>query len=350
MRRGELAFPRPLDQVAREPPEISRGSRDEVRLLVSRQEGHRSAAFRDLPRFLEPGDLLVVNESATIPASLPAEGEGGAFLLNLCTRFGPRLYLAEPRRSFETPGPLPLAPGARVVVSGVRARFLEPFPGISRLWFVSTVEDLLPVLPGRGSPIHYGYVGKSWPLSAYQTLFSRVPGSVEMPSAGRPFTPRLMEALSARGVGLATVVLHCGVSSLEVESDRLEDQPLYPEPFRVPEATARAVNGTRLRGHRVVAVGTTVVRALESSWEDGKVQPRQGFTRLYVRPPGRLKAVQGLITGLHDPLTSHLALLFALGPPRWIREAYQLAVESGFLWHEFGDSHLLLPEVAGTAR
>ncbi len=159
-----------------------------------------------------------------------------------------------------------------------------------------------------------------------------------------------MEALSARGVRLASVVLHCGVSSLEVESERVEAQALYPEPFRVPEATARAVNETLCRGRRVVALGTTVVRALESSWEDGRVQPRQGFTRLYVRPPGPLKAVRGLLTGLHDPLTTHLALLFTLGPPPWIREAYQLAVGSGLLWHEFGDSHLLLPELRGRAR
>lgn len=350
MRREELRFPRPPDRVAREPPEVSRGSRDAVRLLVSRPEDHRVAGFRDLPRFLEPGDLLVVNESATLPASLPSEGGSGPFLLNLCTRFGPTLYLGEPRRSFETPGPLPFAPGSPARVSGVPARLLGPFPGIPRLWFVSTEDDLFTRLPERGVPIRYGYVGRPWPLSAYQTLFGRVPGSMEMPSAGRPFTPRVMDALSCRGVGLATVVLHCGVSSLEVESDRVESQVLYPEPFRVPEATARAVNETRRRGHRVVAVGTTVVRALESSWEDGQVQPREGFTRLYVHPPGPLRAVQGLLTGLHDPLTSHLALLFALGAPPWIREAYRVAVRSGLLWHEFGDSHLLLPELPGRAR
>jgi S-adenosylmethionine:tRNA ribosyltransferase-isomerase len=148
-------------------------------------------------------------------------------------------------------------------------------------------------------------------------------------------------------VGIATVVLHCGVSSLEVGEDRVDEQVLYPEPFEVPEATARAVDQTRHHGHRVVAVGTTVVRALESSWEEGRVRPRRGLTRLYVQPPGPLRAVQGLLTGLHDPLTSHLALLFALGPPRWVREAYQVAVRAGLLWHEFGDSHLILPEAAG---
>jgi len=346
VRREDLVFPRPEGLIAREPPEVSRGSRDAVQLLVSGPGGHQLASFRDLPRFLEPGDLLVVNESATLPASLPAEGPGGPFLLNLCTRYAPRLYLSEPRRSFRDPGPLPLAPGDRATVSGVPVRFLAPYPGIPRLWFVSTGEDLLPILPRSGSPIRYGYVETPWPLSTYQTLFSRVPGSMEMPSAGRPFTRRVMEALAARGVGIATVVLHCGVSSLEVGEDRVDEQVLYPEPFEVPEATARAVDQTRHHGHRVVAVGTTVVRALESSWEEGRVRPRRGLTRLYVRPPEPLRAVQGLLTGLHDPLTSHLALLFALGPPRWVREAYQVAVRAGLLWHEFGDSHLILPEAA----
>ena len=187
-----------------------------------------------------------------------------------------------------------------------------------------------------------GYVDTAYPLAMYQTIFARQAGSAEMPSAGRPFTRRMIERLTARGVEFASIVLHTGVSSLEVERDRLEDHPMYAEPFQVPAATADAVNRARQAGRRVIAVGTTVVRALETAWDGCAVRPAQGFTRIFIHPGRGVQTVDGLISGFHDPLASHLAMLYAVSGEAMVRSAYGEAVRQRYLWHEFGDSHLLL--------
>jgi S-adenosylmethionine:tRNA ribosyltransferase-isomerase len=347
MNRLELAFERPPDRQAARPPEARGLARDEVRLLVSTPEGHRHARFRDLPRFLAPGTVLVVNRSATLPAGLPAEGRLGPFRLNLSTRYGGGVWLAEPRWSASEPGPLPLEAGERIEVAGLPARLAAPYPGVPRLWFVRMEGDVEAALARSGEPIRYGYVEPPFPpLEAYQTVFAEVPGSAEMPSAARPFTARIIGELRARGAHLVGIVLHTGVSSLEVEAEEVEDHPLYPEPFAVPQETAEAVNAARREGHPVVAVGTTVVRALESAWDGERVRPAAGFTRRFVHPGRPARTVDGLITGLHDPLASHLAMLFAVADPETIRAAYAEAVREGYLWHEFGDSHLILPRAA----
>ena len=347
MRAAELAFERPAERQATAPPEARGLARDEVRLLVSRGDGHEHATFRDLPRFLSPGTLLVVNRSATIAASLPAEGSAGQFLLNLSTRYGDGLWLAEPRWSASSPGPLPVEPGDRFRVAGLSARLVSRYPGIPRLCFVRIEGDLDRAMAAAGSPIRYGYLEPPYPpLAEYQTIFSSVPGSAEMPSAARPFTPRTLRDLRARGVSVASLVLHTGVSSLEVETEEVEEQALYPEPFEVPSGTAAAVNAARQHGRPVIAVGTTVVRALESAWEGGRVRPAAGFTRYFVHPGRPVHTVDGLITGLHDPRASHLAMLFALAGPELVRDAYAEAVRERYLWHEFGDSHLMLPRAA----
>jgi S-adenosylmethionine:tRNA ribosyltransferase-isomerase len=347
MRRGALAFDRPAGLEAIAPPERRGLARDAVRLLVSTPAGHRHARFWALDRFLAPGDLLVVNESATLPASLPAHGRLGDFLLNLSTDFGHGLWLAEPRWSIDRPGPLPLVAGEELCAAGLRVRLVAPCPGQERLWFVHLDGALQPALDCCGRPIRYGYLAAEVPLAAYQTLFARVPGSAEMPSAARPFTPRVVARLERRGVALARLVLHTGVSSLEVGAEGLVDGSLYAEPFDVPAATAEAINATRAAGGRVIAVGTTVVRALESAWQDGAVRAARGFTRLVVRPGRAVQAVDGLLTGLHDSGTSHLAMLYALAGEDLVRSAYAEAVRAGYLWHEFGDSHLILPARGG---
>lgn len=342
MQVKELNFSRPDTLQAKSPAEERGLARDEVRLLVSSSAGHQHAQFTDLSDFLREGDLLVVNRSATLPASLPAIGGIGPFRVNLSTSYGEGLWLVEPRWSPAHPGPLPLQPGERIAVAGLGATLLAPHPGIERLWFVSIEGNLCQALAERGEPIRYGYVENSFPLSAYQTLFSSVPGSAEMPSAARPFTRRVLQRLRKKGVDLAGILLHTGVSSLEIESDTIEEHTLYAEPFRVPRATARAVNRTRSEGGRVIAVGTTVVRALESAWHDGEVSAANGFTRAYIHPGRGAHSVDGLITGLHDPRASHLAMLFALADRDLIMDGYREAVERGYLWHEFGDSHLIL--------
>lgn len=348
MRRADLAFERPEDRFAREPPEVCGQSRDDVRLLVTRPDGHYHARFEDLPQFLQSGDLLVVNESAAIPASLPAEGRLGPILLNLSTRFRSDLWIAEPRWTAGRPGPLPIRSGEELRVGRAAVRLLSPYPGIPRLWFALADRPLEPIIADRGAPIHYGYT-EAWPMDIYQTLFSRVPGSAEMPSAARPITPRIRERLEEAGVGISPILLHTGVSSLEIEADTVEGQAMYPEPVTVSKTTADIVNATHAGGHRVIAVGTTVVRALESAWTPEGVRPVAGFTRLFVNPDRGVHAIDGLLTGFHDPATSHLAMLGAFLGMDGVRSAYTEAVRHGYLWHEFGDSHLILQAEDGPA-
>ncbi|MQA91217.1 MAG: S-adenosylmethionine:tRNA ribosyltransferase-isomerase [Gemmatimonas sp.] len=343
MKLEELRFDRPPSLQATRPPEDRGLERDQVRLLISSPRGHEHASFRDLPKFLPQGTLLVVNRSATLPASLPARSDAGEFVLNLSTRLGNGIWIVEPRWSADRPGPLPLRPGETLEVAGLSARLIARYPGLHRLWLAAVDGDAEAAMGAKGSPIRYKYVEPPYPaLDAYQTLFSAIPGSAEMPSAGRPFTTRGIRELFARGIRIADIVLHTGVSSLEVEAEEVERQPMYPEPYAVPPTTARAINAARTKGRPVVAVGTTVVKALESAWDGETVQPRAGFTRLLVHPGRPIRTVDGLLTGFHDPEASHLAMLYALADPDLIRGAYAEGTRAGYLWHEFGDSHLIL--------
>ncbi len=343
MNRGHLLFHRPAELEATRPPEARGVPRDRVRLMVTTARGTEHDTFLHLSRHLRPGDLLVVNESQTLPASLPARGPFGEFLLNLSTHYGGGTWLAEPRHSPSRPGPDLLSEGLRFRVGTTSLRAVGPHPGLPRFWFVRVESgpDLGEAMARWGEPVRYGYLSGSYPLASYQTFWGRWPGSAEMPSASRPFTETVGDACRGAGVGVASVVLHCGLSSQEVEAPRVEDQPFPPEPFEFPEATARAVNQALRHGRRVVAVGTTVARALESAWHGGEVRPRRGFTRRMILPDRPVRTFQGLITGFHDPSTSHLALLYALAGEDRVRGAYREAVARGYLWHEFGDSHLL---------
>lgn len=350
----DLRFERPADLVATAPAEQRGLERDGVRLLVTDgEEGtHTHVRFRDLPEFLGPDDLLVGNQSATLPAALASSGPPGEFLLDFCTDYGNGCWLVEPRWNTSEPGPLPLSPGDEIEAGGLTGRVVGAFPLIERLVFVRFDGDVREAMAQSGSPIRYGYVTEAFPLEAYQTYFAAEPGSAEMASAARPFTEQVVERLRAHGVGIATITLHTGVSSLEVEYDQcklgcsgLACNPLYPEPFRVSGVAAAAINRTRQQGGRVVAVGTTVVRALESAWDQTteRVQPADGFTRRFITPETGVAAVDGLLTGLHDPETTHLLMLHAVAGRQLVREGYEEAIDGGYLWHEFGDSHLILP-------
>lgn len=352
MKKTALDFERPEALQASAPPEWRGLARDAVRLLVSTERGHEHARFVDLPRFLPRGAVLVVNRSATLPASLPAVHPVlGRIRVNVSTRYGGGLHLVEPRWNASEPGPLPLSIGSAVQVAGMAARLVAPHPGLPRLWFVRIQGDVRAAMERAGAPIRYGYLEAPYPaIGAYQTLFGRVPGSAEMPSAARPFSARVLDALWAKDVRLTEVTLHTGVSSHEVGADRVEEQPLYAEPFAVPPETAAALHAARRDGRPVIAVGTTVVRALETAWDGERVRPAAGFTRRFVHPGQPVRSVDGLLTGLHDPMASHLALLYAMAPREMVRAGYAEAVREGYLWHEFGDSHLILPRAASHER
>jgi S-adenosylmethionine:tRNA ribosyltransferase-isomerase len=224
--------------------------------------------------------------------------------------------------------------------AGGTARLDARFLSADRLWIAElALPAALPdYLALHGRPIRYAHQPQPRPLADHQTVFARVPGSAEMPSAGRPFTPRVLHALAARGVGIAPVLLHTGVSSQE------RGEPPYPERYAVSAATAARVNATRRSGGRVIAVGTTVTRALETAAApDGTVAAASGWTSLTITPERGIRAVDGLITGWHEPDASHLLLLEAVAGRPLVERSYAAAVALRYRWHEFGDAHLLLP-------
>jgi S-adenosylmethionine:tRNA ribosyltransferase-isomerase len=340
-----LAFDLAPALEASEPPEARGLARDEVRLMVASQATGEIAhtRFRQLPAHLDPGDLLVVNTSATLPAAVAATYAGESIEVRFATRApdSDELEVVELRSAG---GQAPLQTGRAGEVIGLpgeaRLELVAPYLGSERLWLARAglTESLHRYLRRHGHPIRYGYVPGRWPLSAYQTAFATEPGSAEMPSAGRPFTTRLLTRLLARGVSVAPLVLHTGVSSPE------RHEPPYPERFEVPVATARLVNAVRGWGGRVIAVGTTVVRALESvAADDGTVTSAGGWTDLVISGEHGLRAVDGMITGWHEPLATHLQMLEALAGESFVQRCYATAIEQHYLWHEFGDSHLILP-------
>jgi len=197
-----------------------------------------------------------------------------------------------------------------------------------------------------GRPVRYEYVSAPWNLDYYQTVYANQPGSAEMPSAGRPFTWQMLLSLKRRGIATAFVLLHTGLSSYM--DDELDARhPVSEEEYLIGEDAAERINRAHQQGGRVIAVGTTVVRALESAADaQGRVplgrEAGHGYTRLHITAQHTLKAVDGLLTGLHEPEASHLDLLTAFLPAETIRQAYEDAVQMRYLWHEFGDLNLIL--------
>jgi S-adenosylmethionine:tRNA ribosyltransferase-isomerase len=349
-----LDFVLPPELEAGEPPEARGLARDEVRLMISYGVDDRvvHTRFRALPEFLAPGDLLVINTSGTLNAALEAtRADGTPLELHLSTRLPAGVWLVEVRRpdgGASAPFLHALAGETLALPGGAHATLHAPYQagdtpapaGAVRLWVatLSFGERVERYLERFGFPIRYGYVRHSWPASYYQTVYATEMGSAEMPSAGRAFTPELITQLVARGVQFAPLLLHTGVASLE------DHEPPYEEFYRVPLASARLVNAARAAGKRVIAVGTTAVRALESvADETGMVHPGEGWTRLVITPERRMRAVDALLTGLHEPRASHLAMLEALAGIEHLRVAYGEALRERYLWHEFGDLHLILP-------
>ncbi|MGH9227038.1 MAG: S-adenosylmethionine:tRNA ribosyltransferase-isomerase [Acidimicrobiales bacterium] len=340
-----LDFDLPPERQAHEPPEARGLARDEVRLMASQPFSEPTDhVARDLPALLEPGDLLVINTSGTLAAAVDAfRAEGPGLELHLSTRLPAGLWLVELRQPAEAataPFRGDLTGETLLLRGGGRVELLARYPESQRLW-VATVTlggPLLPYLAEFGRPIRYSHVGRDWPISAYQTVYATGPGSAEMPSAGRPLSTRIITDLAARGVAITPVVLHAGVSSLE------DHEAPPPEPYRVPAETAWRVNATRAAGGRVVAVGTTVVRALETvADERGIAHPGEGWAGTIVTPARGVRVVDGLLTGWHEPRASHLLILEALAGRAMLEDAYRAALARGYLWHEFGDLHLILP-------
>jgi S-adenosylmethionine:tRNA ribosyltransferase-isomerase len=361
--RSPLHFELPPELEAGEPPEARGLRRDEVRLMVSYLDDNRivHSRFGDLPEFLEAGDTLVVNTSGTMNAALPAErSDGSPLTVHLSTHLPADLWVVELRSSS---GDEPVLDGkcGEVLLLPEDVSMILQIPYLSekrqhdeesnRLW-ISTLNlpvNLNDYLDRFGSPIRYRYVRESWPAGYYQTIYATEMGSAEMPSAGRAFTPELITRLVANGVRVVPLILHTGVASLE------DDEPPYEEFYRVPPETAAAINAARAAGRRVVAIGTTVVRALETVTDrDGSTHPGEGWTDVFITPERGIRSVDAMLTGLHEPRSTHLSMLEALAGSvsacplatsgtDHLEVAYSEALKRDYLWHEFGDLHLILP-------
>lgn len=348
-----LDFELPPVLEAGEPPEARGLRRDEVRLMISYLADDRviHTRFNRLVNYLRPGDVLVINTSGTMNAALPVtRADGLPLQLHLSTLLPNGGWTVEVRQ-VDQKGTTPFGdvnPGTTLPLpAGGQATLLQPYCGMvsvpctsSRLWRaeLELPTRLTSYLDRFGSPIRYSYVNQSWPLDYYQTVFSTDQGSAEMPSAGRAFTPELVTQLVAAGIQFAPLLLHTGVASLE------HDEPPYEEFYRVPATTADLVNRARAEGRRVIAVGTTAVRALETvAASDGTVSPGEGWTGLVITPERKMRAIDGLLTGLHEPQATHLAMLAALSGSRHLKKTYREALQHEYLWHEFGDLHLILP-------
>jgi S-adenosylmethionine:tRNA ribosyltransferase-isomerase len=368
-------FELPPGLEAGQPPEARGLARDDVRLLVADSSGLRHARFAGLGRFLSPGDVLVVNTSATMAAAIDGRrSDGSAVTVHFSTLLDDGSWLVELRPPGRATGPVAdaaagqrveLAAGASLTLRRAVPRAAVPGTGIPdaagpdrpatdtavpdrpardtvvvpRLWEarVAVEGDVRAYLAVHGRPITYAYLTGSWPLSAYQTVFARHPGSAEMPSAGRPFSTDLVTSLVAGGVLVTPITLHTGVSSLEAGEAPLREW------FRIPAPTAELVSHARAAGRRVIAVGTTVTRALESgAAPDGTVTAGEGWTGLVLGPDRPARAVDGIVTGWHAPGASHLSLLAAVAGPDLVSDAYAEAIRHRYRWHEFGDSCLLL--------
>ncbi|MFN2528173.1 MAG: S-adenosylmethionine:tRNA ribosyltransferase-isomerase [Candidatus Baltobacteraceae bacterium] len=321
-----------LDAVA--PPEHRGLQRDEVRMLwTDRATGrHSHASFRDLPFILRKGDLLVVNDSATIPAAITAQrANGDTLMIHVATKIDQRVWMAEPRGDVVSGEELQLPGGGTAVT-------LAPVePEHPRLWYAcfGLPETMYAYLTQFGEPIRYGYLTQRFPLSDYQTVFAREPGSSEMPSAARPFSPRVLNQLHEHGIELTTITLHCGVASFE--------SPERPsiERYTVGPKAAHAINQARNENRRVIAVGTTALRAVESAVQDGQVVASSGWTDLIIGPERGVEAIDALLSGFHPSGATHQWILRALLDSDDLSEAYNEAAQNGYFQHEFGDVHLI---------
>ncbi len=356
----KLDFTLPPELEANAPAEARGLSRDGVRLLVSYARNHQihHTHFYDLPRFLQAGDVLVINTSGTLNAAIPATRvDGTEMKIHLSTHLPGDLWAVEVRQMVEGAAAASGSPSANgltkpffdaiahetyALPGGASLLLHTPYNGSKRLWLASLrlekPDDLISYLNRHGTPIRYYYVPESWPLNYYQTVYVTEPGSAEMPSAGRAFTPELITRLVAQGVQIAPLLLHTGVASLE------DNEKPYEEYYRVSGETARLVNAARSSGRRIIAVGTTAVRALETvTDENAYTYGGTGYTNLFLTPERGVRAVNGLLTGLHEPCATHLMMLEAICGREHLHHTYAAALQERYLWHEFGDLHLILP-------
>jgi S-adenosylmethionine:tRNA ribosyltransferase-isomerase len=351
MQISDFDYDLPPERIAQTPAE----PRDSSRLLVvHRADGrleHR--IFRDIGEYLRPGDLLVANESRVLPARLRGvkAGSGGAvevLLLAVRGDLGPDMWeaLVRPGRRVHAgqrlvfgEGALMAEVGQRTAAGGRVVRLLAPSGDVA-----AAVERLgsVPLPPYITAPLA--------DAERYQTVYSRAPGSAAAPTAGLHFTPELLAALEAQGVGTAFVTLHIGLDTFRPIAEKtLDEHAMHSEEIEVSQAAAERINVTRAAGGRIVAVGTTAVRTLESAaavaeehGDTGPVAPYRGRTALFIRPGYHFRAEDALITNFHLPRSTLLVLVSAFAGRELMLRAYAEAIAAGYRFYSFGDAMLIV--------
>ncbi|MBM7585153.1 S-adenosylmethionine:tRNA ribosyltransferase-isomerase [Bacillus pakistanensis] len=333
------SFQIPDELNAKKPKEILGKNREDVRLMVLNTDngGSIHTHFNNITDFFEEGDLLVFNNSRTIPAVLDAKRRNQTLELRLSRKTTEScwegillggLYQIGDELTFDQ--------GLSGRIIGVGSE-----PPLVKIEFSLKGSELLDHIYRIGQPIRYEYIDSPWPLESYQTAYASVPGSVEMPSAGRAFSWGIMNKLKEKGVQLSFLSLHAGLSYYG--NDQWPTPTEHPEEYIIPTETAELINQTKRKKKRIIAVGTTVVRALETVGRENPIMiSKKGITNLYIDQSFSLKIVDGLLTGFHEPEASHLALLSAFVKKDKLLNAYREAIELGYYWHEFGDMNLII--------
>jgi S-adenosylmethionine:tRNA ribosyltransferase-isomerase len=347
--KSPFSFDLPDELSATKPPELRGVNRDAVKLLIiNRNDGMTyHSTFNHLSDFLRSGDLLIFNSSRTLPASLKTINRGinKPSEVRLAEHLPDDTWLVLFLFENEIQNNSLIKPGQKIEFeSGLSAVVENPDSRNPRLWkikFSATGAELIDIFYQIGKPIRYGYISAPLPLEYYMTVFAIDPGSSEMPSAGRAFTWKMLFDLKNKNIGTSFLTLHTGLSSY-MDDDLSSTHIVSEEEYFIPAGTAARIRTAKAKGGRIIAVGTTVVRALESSaYLTGKVVAGHSYTNLKITGEHNLKIANGLITGFHEPEASHLDLISAFLNPSQIVKAYEEAIEKKYLWHEFGDLCLI---------
>ncbi|GDY14912.1 S-adenosylmethionine:tRNA ribosyltransferase-isomerase [Planctomycetota bacterium] len=344
MDTAEFDYALPETLIARDPIE----PRDAARLLVARigSEGVEHRTVRDLPDLLRPGDLLVLNRTRVIPARLLGTRPGGG---------AAEVLLVHPEPSGDDPRPRWVAlirgrvrPGMRIDLPEAQVEVLSCHPDGTRLIAFPDGCDVLALCDRIGRvplPPYLGRADRAEDRERYQTVFGDRPGSVAAPTASLHFTSDLLDRLAARGVASARVELAIGPGTFKpVDTERVEDFRIHAEWCCCPAETVAAIAATRAAGRRVIAVGTTVVRTLQTAAAAGELNAWSGWTRCFLHPPHQLTTIDGLLTNFHLPRSSLLMLVACLTGTERLRAIYAAAIREQYRFFSYGDAMLVLPE------
>ncbi|MFL6735957.1 MAG: tRNA preQ1(34) S-adenosylmethionine ribosyltransferase-isomerase QueA [Sphingomonas sp.] len=341
MRVADFDFDLPAEQIALRPAR----PRDSARLLMVEDRSIHDCQVLELPGLLSPGDVLVFNDTKVIPAQLEGRRGDASIGATLHKREGPREWQAFLRNAKR------VRPADTIDFGeGVRASVVEKLDDGSALLHFHGEEPVELLLERAGRMPLPPYIAARREIDErdredYQTIFAKAEGAVAAPTAALHFTPRLLEALDARGIGSETLTLHVGAGTfLPVKSERIEEHKMHAEWGRIDARTAERLNSVRRGGGRLISVGTTSLRLLESAAsDDGSINPFEGDTAIFITPGYRFKAIDGLITNFHLPRSTLFMLVSALMGLDVMKAAYAHAIEAGYRFYSYGDASLLLP-------